>query len=222
MPWTDEQLAERIAQDIEPGWIINLGIGIPTLVAGYLHTPGVLVHAENGILGVGPRPAPGREDPDIIDPGKNPATVVPGAAFMDSLTSFGLIRGGHLDLAVVGAYQVSAGGDLANWRLPDRRVGGIGGAADLAAGARRIWVAMRYRAKDGSSKLVSECTYPLTAKGVVSRIYADLCVLHILPEGVQLVELAPGVEEEELRGITGVPLLARSPREPSVDVSRSS
>jgi 3-oxoacid CoA-transferase B subunit len=138
MAWTDDEIAANVARDIEDGWVVNLGVGMPTLVARLIHTRPILVHAENGILGVGPPPPSGQEDPDIIDPGKSPVTIVPGSAFMDSLTSFGLIRGGHLDLAVMGAFQVSEEGDLANWRLPGRRRGAIGGAADLAAGSRRV------------------------------------------------------------------------------------
>ena len=154
MAWTDDALAARVADDIEPGWTVNLGVGLPTLVAGRLVGRPVMVHAENGILRVGPPPEPGQEDPDLIDPGKNPVTIVPGAAFMDSGLSFALIRGGHLDLAVMGAFQVSSSGDLANWRLPGRRGGAIGGAADLAAGSRRVWVMASHLTKDGQPKLV--------------------------------------------------------------------
>jgi 3-oxoadipate CoA-transferase beta subunit len=193
VPWTDDEIAARIAADIEPGWNINLGIGIPTLVAAHLNAPDVLVHSENGILGMGPQPEPGSEDWDVIDAGKNPATIVPGAAFMDSATSFAIIRGGRLDLSLMGAYQVSVEGDLANWRLPDRRVGGIGGAADLVIGAKRVWVAMRHHAKDGESKFVEHCTYPLTARGVVSRIYTDMGVFDLADGEVRARELAPGV-----------------------------
>lgn len=208
MPWTDKQIAERVARDVEPGWIINLGIGIPTQVARHLTGPGVLVHSENGILGMGPPPPEGEEDPDLVDASKNAVTVVPGAAFMDTLVSFSLIRGGHLDLSVMGGYQVSAGGDLANWRLPDRRVGGIGGAADLAAGAKRVWIAMKHRTKKGEPKLVPECTYPLTAKGIVDRIYSDLGVLELDRDAgiAYVLDLAPGTDRGELEMATGVPL----------------
>ncbi|MEO8322855.1 MAG: 3-oxoacid CoA-transferase subunit B [Actinomycetota bacterium] len=204
MSWSREAMAARIAADIAPDWIINLGIGLPTLVAGYLTNPGILVHAENGILGVGPRPPEGFEDPDLVDPGKHPVTVVPGAAYMDSLMSFGLIRGGHLDLAVMGAYQVSQEGDLANWRLPGRRTGGIGGAADLAAGANRVWIAMQHTSKEGEPKLVKRCAYPLTARGVVSRVYTDLCVLEVQADGLKLMDLAPGVSIDDVRTATEV------------------
>lgn len=196
MPWSDDEIAARIAADIEPGWVINLGIGVPTLVAAHLRAPGVLVHSENGILGMGPQPDPGSEDWDVIDAGKNPATIVPGAAFMDSTTSFAIIRGGRLDLSLMGAYQVSVSGDLANWRLPDRRVGGIGGAADLVIGAKRVWVAMRHHAKGGDSKFVERCTYPLTARGVVSRVYSDMGLFDLADGRVEVRELAPGVAPE--------------------------
>lgn len=208
MAWTNEQMAARVASDIERGWVVNLGVGLPTRVAGHLTNRPVTVHAENGILGVGPPPAPGHEDPDVVDPGKNPVTVLPGAAFMDSLTSFALIRGGHLDLAVVGAFQVSERGDLANWRLPDRRVGAIGGAADLAAGARRVWVMMSHTTKAGDPKVVASCTYPLTAPAVVSRIYTELAVIAVEADGLHVVELAPGVALDDVRRSTGAALLA--------------
>ncbi|HYH92777.1 MAG TPA: 3-oxoacid CoA-transferase subunit B [Candidatus Saccharimonadales bacterium] len=206
MPWSDDALARRLAADIEPGWVVNLGVGLPTLVAEHLVDRPVLVHAENGILGVGPPPAPGDEDPDIIDPGKNPVTIVPGAAYMDSLTSFALIRGGHLDLAVMGAFQVSAGGDLANWRIPGRLGGAIGGAADLAAGSRRVWAMTSHRTRDDHAKLVHRCTYPLTAAGVVTRVYTDLAVLDVTAEGFTLVELAPDVDVARLVAVTEAPI----------------
>jgi len=208
MPWTDEEIAQRVARDVELGWVINLGIGIPTRVARHITAAGVLVHSENGILGMGPPAAEGQEDPDLVDASKNAVTIVPGAAFMDTLVSFSLIRGGHLDLSLMGAYQVSAAGDLANWRLPHRRVGGIGGAADLAAGAKRVWVAMKHTAKDGGIKLVSECTYPLTAKGIVTRIYSDLAVLEIDREARigYILDLAPGVERDAVVEVTDIPL----------------
>ena len=166
------------------------------------------MHSENGILGMGPPATDAEADPDLVDAGKNAVTVVPGAAFMDTLVSFSLIRGGHLDLSVMGCYQVSADGDLANWRLPQRRVGGIGGAADLAAGSKRVWLAMRHTAKQGEPKIVPKCTYPLTAKGIVSRIYSDLAVLELDRDaGVAYVlELAPDVERTELESATGIAL----------------
>jgi 3-oxoacid CoA-transferase B subunit len=202
MSWTNDELAERVAADIGDGWVVNLGVGLPTLVAERLYGRPVLVHSENGILGVGPPPAPGEEDPDIIDPGKNPVTIVPGAAYMDSLTSFALIRGGHLDLAVMGAFQVSERGDLANWRLPGRRGGAIGGAADLAAGSKRVWAMTTHTTKDGEPKLVRTCSYPLTAAGVVTRVYTDLAVLDVTPRGLRAIGLAPGVTPDELAHLT--------------------
>jgi len=202
MAWSNEELADVVARDIADGWYVNLGVGLPTLVAERLVDRPVLVHAENGILGVGPPPPQGEEDPDIIDPGKNPVTIVPGAAFMDSLISFSIIRGGHLDLSVMGAFQVSAGGDLANWRLPGRRGGAIGGAADLAAGSRRVWAMTTHTTRDGDSKLVREVSYPLTAVGVVTRVYSDLAVLDVARGRFRVIRLAPGVAADEVRART--------------------
>jgi 3-oxoacid CoA-transferase B subunit len=206
MAWTNDELAERVAADVGDGWVVNLGVGMPTLVAQRLYGRPVLVHSENGILGVGPPPPPGQEDPDIIDPGKNPVTIVTGAAYMDSLTSFALIRGGHLDLAVMGAFQVSERGDLANYRLPGRRGGAIGGAADLAAGSKRVWAMTTHVTKDGEPKLLRECAYPLTAAGVVTRVYTDLAVLDVTPSGFRAVALAPGVSADELIARTAAPV----------------
>lgn len=202
MSWSSEEMAERLAADVEDGWVANFGVGLPTLVAAQLRRRPVLVHSENGILGVGPPPEPGSEDPEIIDPSKNPVTIVLGAAFMDSLMSFSLIRGGHLDLAVMGAFQVSAEGDLANWRLPDRRGGAIGGAADLAAGSRRVWVMTTHCTKDGAPKLVRTCTYPLTARGVVKRVYTDLGAFDVVDGAFRAIELAPGVTQDEVAART--------------------
>jgi 3-oxoacid CoA-transferase B subunit len=202
MAWSNEQLADIVAADILDGWYVNLGVGLPLLVAERLYDRAVLVHSENGILGVGAPPSPGQEDPDIIDPGKNPVTIVPGAAYMDSLVSFSIIRGGHLDLSVMGAFQVSSEGDLANWRLPGRRGGAIGGAADLAAGSRRVWVMTTHSTKDGEPKLVRACTYPLTATRVVTRVYSDLAVMDVAGGSFRAVRLAPGVTADELRART--------------------
>jgi len=212
MAWTQEEIADAVAADIEDGWILNLGVGMPTEVGARLFDRAVLVHSENGILGVGAPPAPGEEDPDIIDPGKNPVTIVPGAAFMDSLTSFSLIRGGHLDLAVMGAFQVSASGDLANWRLPNRRGGAIGGAADLAAGSRRVWVMTTHTTKDGAPKLVRECTYPLTARGVVTRVYTELGTFDVAEGVFRVVRLAPGVTPDDVRRCTDADVEIAVPR----------
>lgn len=199
MPWTDAELARIVGDDIEGGWLVNLGIGLPTSVISYLYGRDVLVHAENGIIGIGPPPAAGEEDIDVVNPGKEFATVIPGGAFMDSVTSFGLMRSGRLDLAVVGAYQVSFDGDLANWRLPGRKLAGIGGAADLAVGARRIWVMTRYLSPDGKPKLMPRCTYPLTARRVVRRVYTDQGVFSCGPAGASLLRAAPAIDDARLR-----------------------
>lgn len=204
-----EQIAARVARDIERGWTVNLGVGIPTLVAQHISHPETLVHSENGILGMG-APAEGPVvDPDLVDAGKRPATVVPGAAFFDSLMSFGLIRGGHLNLSVMGAFQVSGTGDLANWKLPGKRSAALGGAADLAAGARQVWVAMEHVGRTGAPRLMAECSYPLTAAGVVSRIYTDLAVLEPTGDGrFRLVELADDVDLDTVRGATEADIVA--------------
>jgi 3-oxoacid CoA-transferase subunit B len=207
MPWTKEQMAERAAREIEPGSIVNLGIGLPTLVADYLPDElGVWFHSENGLLGMGPFPYEGDEDSQLINAGKQTVTVVPGGSIFDSALSFGMIRGGHVDLAILGAMQVAQNGDLANWAIPGGKVMGIGGAMDLASGARRILVMTQHVTKDGEPKLVSECTYPLTAKGCVHRIVTELAVIDVTAEGFRLVEHAPGVTLEELRQKTGAPL----------------
>ena len=206
MPWTTDEMAQRVAADIPDGWIVNIGIGLPLEVVPYLQHRRVWTHSENGILGVGPRPPAGQEDPDIVDAGKEFVTILPGGAFMDSSVSFALIRGGRLDLAVMGAYQVSGSGDLANWKLPGRRVGGIGGAADIAAGARRIWVMMTHTTREGQPKIVRQCTYPLTARGVVKRIYTDLAVLDVQADGLAVRSLAPGVTLQDVQAVTEVPL----------------
>ncbi len=193
-PWTAEELAQRVARDVQDGWLVNVGIGLPQAVVPCLAARGVIVHSENGIVGLGPAPDAGEEDPDIVNAGKEFATVVPGAAFMDTGTSFALIRGGRLDLALMGAYEVSTGGDLANWNIAGRRIGGIGGAADLACGAKRLWVMTTLFDKEGAPKLVRRCRHPLTAGGVVHRVYTDYGVF--APKGTVFVplDLAPGVD----------------------------
>lgn len=207
MPFDRDQIAERAAKDIAAGSIVNLGIGLPTLVANYIpEGADIWLHTENGILGMGPFPYEGEEDPQIINAGKQTVTVVTGGSCFDSAMSFAMIRGGHVDHAILGAMQVSQDGDLANWAIPGGRTMGIGGAMDLAAGARRIVVLTKHRTKKGEPKLVEQCTYPLTARGVVDRIITDLAVIDVTPEGFSLAELAPGVTEEEVREATGAPL----------------
>ncbi len=196
--WSDEDLAMRITRDIRDGWTVNLGVGLPTQVARLLTGRRVLVHSENGILGVGSPAEVGREDPDLVHAGKGWSTLVPGAAIMDSVVSFTLIRGGRLDLSVMGAYQVSVQGDLANWRVEGARIAGIGGAADLAYGARRLWVAMHFRTRDGHARIVHSCSYPLTAGHCVTRVYSDVGVFAMRDGRLALVEPAPGVVADEV------------------------
>jgi 3-oxoacid CoA-transferase subunit B len=208
MPFDRDAIAERAAREVAPGSIVNLGIGLPTLVAGYLPADaGVWLHTENGLLGMGPYPYEGEEHAQIINAGKETVTVVPGGSCFDSAASFGMIRGGHVDLTILGAMQVSQRGDLANWSVPGGKTMGIGGAMDLAAGARRILVLTTHVTKSGEPKLVSECSYPLTAKAVVSRIITDLAVLDVAGDGFCLVELAPDVTLDTLRARTGAPVL---------------
>ncbi|MGH3098770.1 MAG: 3-oxoacid CoA-transferase subunit B [Streptosporangiales bacterium] len=207
MAWTIDEMRARLADDIEDGWTVNLGTGMPASLVSALRGRPVLLHSENGILGVGPAPPPGEEDRDIVNAGKQPVTVVPGGVFMDSLTSFSLIRGGYINLSVMGAYQVAANGDLANWRVPTRRFAGVGGAADLCVGAERVWVLMTHTSKDGSSKLVGECGFPLTAKSVVTRVYTDLAVMDVAGGGFALQDLAPGVSLDDVREATAGPVL---------------
>lgn len=200
-------IARRAARDIPDGAFVNLGIGLPTLVANFIPPDReVFLHSENGIVGVGPAPAPGAEDPDLIDAGKQPITVRAGAAYFDSALSFAIMRGGHLDVAALGAFEVSAEGDLANWSTGAGGLPGVGGAMDLASGAGAIWVLMEHVAKDGRPRLVERCSYPLTARRVVRRVYTNLAVLDVTPIGFVVREMAEGLDLAGLQRLTGAPL----------------
>ena len=203
-----DELAARVAQDIHEGAIVNLGIGMPTLVANHIPASReVILHSENGILGMGPAPAAGDEDYDLINAGKQPVTLLPGGAFFHHADSFAMMRGGHLDICVLGAFQVSSTGDLANWHTGEPgAIPAVGGAMDLASGARQTWVMMDLLTKKGDSKVVADCTYPLTAVGCVKRIYSDLATLECTPEGLKLIDLVDGLALQELEKLIGLPI----------------
>jgi 3-oxoadipate CoA-transferase beta subunit len=206
--YSRDEMAARVARDIPEGAYVNLGIGLPTLVANHLPKGReIILHSENGILGMGPAPEAGHEDPELINAGKQPVTELAGASFFHHADSFAMMRGGHLDFCVLGAFQVSATGDLANWHTgaPDA-IPAVGGAMDLAIGARNVYVMMEHVTKGGESKIVPKCTYPLTGVGCVSRIFTDLAVIDVTPRGLALVEMVDGLAFDELQRLTGVPL----------------
>jgi 3-oxoadipate CoA-transferase beta subunit len=206
--WSDEEMARLVGDDLADGWTVNLGIGMPTLVARHLpHGRRIILHSENGIFGMGRLHDDDAPDPDVIDAGKTPVALIPGAAITDHVLSFSFIRSGRLDAAVLGAFQVSEAGDLANWALPGTRVGSIGGAMDIAVGAARVWVMMRHRDRDGRPKLVRACSYPLTAAGCVKRVYTELLVADVTDGRFIVRSLAPGVSLAEVQAITDSPLL---------------
>jgi 3-oxoadipate CoA-transferase beta subunit len=205
---TKDELAARVAQDIPEGATVNLGIGQPTLVANHIPpSREILLHSENGILGMGPAPAAGQEDYDLINAGKQPVTLLPGGAFFHHADSFAMMRGGHLDICVLGAFQVSAHGDLANWHTGEAgAIPAVGGAMDLAIGAKQTWVMMDLLTKQGQSKLVAQCTYPLTGIACVKRVYTDLATLACTPSGLQVLDMVPGLSLQALSELIGLPL----------------
>jgi 3-oxoacid CoA-transferase subunit B len=207
MPRTREEMAQRAAQDLRDGYVVNLGIGMPTLVANYVPAGmDIVLHSENGLLGMGPYPFEGEEDPQIINAGKETVTILPGGSVFDSAMSFAMVRGGHVDLTILGGMEVSQGGDLANWMVPGARVNGMGGAMDLVNGARRVIVLMSHTNKNGEPKLLEKCALPLTGVACVHRVITDYATVDIGPKGFELVDVAEGHTADEVRGLTGAPL----------------
>jgi len=203
-----DQIATRVALELEDGWLVNLGIGMPTLTVNYIpEGRDILFHSENGIIGMGPKPAREEDiDPDLMSAGKGPVTLIPGGAFIHHADSFAVARGGRLDAAVLGAFQVAVNGDLANWKLPTAKSGSVGGAMDIAAGAKRVFAMMTHTAKDGEPKIVETLSYPLTAKTCVTKIFTDMAVVAVTPEGYVLEEVAPGFSAEDVQAATGAAL----------------